>query len=191
MTEVRLEPWGSEGLPLMRRLLGDPRMTEHLGGPESEAKIAERQARYEKPDSRQYKVVVGDPPEDAGAVGYWEKEWRGTTVWEVGWLVLPEQQGKGIATAAMRQLLDIMRLDPVAHRDVHAYPSVDNAASNSICRKLGFTLLEAIDFEYPPRSGHLLRCNDWRLDLGAAGPANLALDDVPGVRTGKSEEAAP
>jgi RimJ/RimL family protein N-acetyltransferase len=46
-----------------------------------------------------------------------------------------------------------------------AYPGVDNAASNAICRKLGFTLLGAEDFEYPP--GHLMRCNDWRLDLRA------------------------
>jgi RimJ/RimL family protein N-acetyltransferase len=49
---------------------------------------------------------------------------------------------------------------------VHAFPSVDNAPSNAICRKLGFTLLDgAIEFEYPP--GNLLRCNDWRFDLDA------------------------
>jgi hypothetical protein len=40
---------------------------------------------------------------------------------------------------------------------------VDNAASNAICRKLGFTLVEACEFEYPP--GHFMRCNDWRLEL--------------------------
>ena len=37
------------------------------------------------------------------------------------------------------------------------------------CRHLGFTLLGAHDFEYPP--GHPLRCNDWRLDLRGAGGA--------------------
>lgn len=167
MSDVRLEPWGSRDLPLMRGLLGDPQMTEHLGGPESEQKLAERQARYEKPGSRQYKIVVGDGSDGAGAVGYWEKEWRDTTVWEVGWLVLPEHQGKGLATAGMRLLLEIIRRDPVVHRYVHAFPSVDNAASNAICRKLGFTLLEAMDFEYPHGSGNVLHCNDWRLDLEA------------------------
>jgi RimJ/RimL family protein N-acetyltransferase len=167
VNEVRIEPWGSGDLALMRRLLGDPVMTEHLGGPESEQKIAERQARYEKPDSRQYKVVVGDV--HAGAVGYWEKEWRGTTVWEVGWLVLPEHQGRGLATAGMRLLLEVIKADTVQYQFVHAFPSVDNAPSNSICRKLGFTLLEAIDFEYPPGSGSVLHCNDWRLDLTGGG----------------------
>jgi RimJ/RimL family protein N-acetyltransferase len=151
----------------MRRLLGDPQMTEHLGGPESEAKIAERQARYEKPGSRQYKILDDQSGAAVGAVGYWEKEWRDKTVWEVGWLVLPEHQGRGFASAGMRALLEIMRDDDVRHRFVHAFPSDENPPSNAICRKLGFELLEAIDFEYPPGSGNMLRCNDWRLDLEA------------------------
>ena len=29
---VTLEPWGSGDLPLLERLMGNPRMTEHLGG---------------------------------------------------------------------------------------------------------------------------------------------------------------
>ena len=32
---VTLEPWGSGDLPLLERLMGDPRMTEHLGGAEN------------------------------------------------------------------------------------------------------------------------------------------------------------
>jgi hypothetical protein len=51
------------------------------------------------------------------------------------------------------------------HRFVHAFPSVANAPSNAICRKLGFTLLEECEFEYP--RGSFMRCNDWRLDLFA------------------------
>ena len=49
------------------------------------------------------------------------------------------------------------------HRFVHAYPGVENAASNALCQRLGFTLLGAYDFEYP--KGQAMRCNDWRLDL--------------------------
>src|SRR6476469_759156 len=47
---VTLEPWGSGYLPLLERLMGDPRMTEHLGGPESADKLRERQDRYERLD---------------------------------------------------------------------------------------------------------------------------------------------
>jgi len=46
---------------------------------------------------------------------------------------------------------------------VHAFPSVVNAASNFICKKVGFVLLNQVDFEYPP--GRLMRSNDWQLDL--------------------------
>jgi RimJ/RimL family protein N-acetyltransferase len=46
---------------------------------------------------------------------------------------------------------------------MHAFPSVDNLPSNAICRKIGFTLQEEVEFEYPP--GNFMRCNDWRLDL--------------------------
>ena len=51
------------------------------------------------------------------------------------------------------------------HRVMHAFPHTENAASNAICRKLGFELLEACEFEYP--EGHWMTCNDWRLDLRA------------------------
>lgn len=33
---VRLEPWGEGDLALLKKLMGDPEMTRHLGGPESE-----------------------------------------------------------------------------------------------------------------------------------------------------------
>jgi hypothetical protein len=57
---VTLQPWGSGDLPLLERLMGDPRMTEHLGGPESPDKLRERQNRYERLDSggdRMFKIV--------------------------------------------------------------------------------------------------------------------------------------
>ena len=161
---IRLEPWGTGDLWLMKRLLGDPAMTVTWAARIAQ-KLAERQARYEQPGSRQYKIVAGDPLEAVGEVGYWEREWRGETVWEVGWLVLPEQQGRGYATAGMRVLLDLIRDDPLRHRAVHAFPSVENAPSNAICRRLGFSLLGAIDFEYPHGSGRMMRCHDWRCDL--------------------------
>jgi len=48
---------------------------------------------------------------------------------------------------------------------MHAFPNVDNAPSNAICRKLGFELLKACEFEFP--KGHFMTCHDWRLDLRA------------------------
>jgi RimJ/RimL family protein N-acetyltransferase len=150
-------PWAAGDLPLLERLLGDPAMMAHLGGPERAEKIAERNARYAQPASGQFKIVAGG--EGVGWVGYWA---RGEEIYEIGWSVLPAFQGRGLATAGTRAALDRARAEQ-DRRFVHAYPAVDNAPSNGICRSLGFELLGAYDFEYP--QGHPLRCNDWRFDL--------------------------
>ena len=166
--QVHLQPWEARDLPLLRKLVGDPAMMEHLGGPESEAKIVDRQARYERTataeDGQMFKIVDADRRVGVGSVGYWEKAWRDADVYEVGWSVLPAFQGRGIATAATALVIAKAR-ENGRRRFAHAYPSVDNAPSNAICRKLGFTLLGPHDFEYP--KGNQLRCNDWRLELFA------------------------
>jgi RimJ/RimL family protein N-acetyltransferase len=166
---VRIEPWGEGDLPLLEQQ-NSPEMTEHLGGPESPGKLVDRQARYERlADSgrgRMFKIVLTATGEAVGGVGYWERTWRGEEVYEMGWGVLPAFQGRGIAGAATAQAIERARSDG-KHRFLHAFPSVANPPSNGICRKLGFTLVEACEFEYPP--GSFMRCNDWRLDLLAGG----------------------
>lgn len=164
-SNVRLEPWGEGDFPLLE-LLNAPEMTEHLGGPESPEKLAERQARYERlrdsGNDCMFKIVMAATSEAVGSVGYWERDWRGEQVYEMGWGVLPAFQGRGIAAAATAQAIEMARADG-KHRFLHAFPGVDNPPSNALCRKLGFTLIEECDFEYP--RGHFMRCNDWRLDL--------------------------
>jgi RimJ/RimL family protein N-acetyltransferase len=163
---VRIEPWDAGDFELLQKLLGDPAMTAHLGGPESPEKLADRQRRYEQvPETgtgSMFKIVEAATGDSVGSVGYWEKEWRGGTVYETGWSVLPAFQGRGLAAAGTELVIQAARAER-KHRFLHAFPSLDNAPSNAICRKLGFTLLEALDFEYPP--GNQLRCNDWRLEL--------------------------
>ncbi len=140
-------------------------MMEHLGGPESPEKIAERQARYERPDSTQFKIIDQATGEGVGWVGYWERDWQDEQVFEIGWSVLPAFQGRGIAGAATFQAISIARSGR-KHRFLHAYPSIGNRPSNAICRKLGFMLLGQCEFEYP--KGAKMLCNDWRLDLFAS-----------------------
>jgi RimJ/RimL family protein N-acetyltransferase len=99
-----------------------------------------------------------------GSIGYWEKPWRDRLVYETGWFILSAYQGHGIATKAGQVVLEQGRLEH-RHQFMHAFPSVENPASNAICRKLGFFLIEECQFEYPP--GHSLTVNDWRFDLFA------------------------
>jgi RimJ/RimL family protein N-acetyltransferase len=101
---VTLEPWGSGDLPLLERLMGDPQMTEHLGGPEDSDKLRERQARYERlrDGDRMFRIVDLATGAGVGSVGFWRRQWRDMQVYEIGWMVVPEFQGRGIAVAATR-----------------------------------------------------------------------------------------
>ena len=163
---VLLRSWAEGDVSLLERLVGDPAMTRYIGGPETGIRIRRRHQRYlatnHRPDGRMYVIVVGEERVAAGSVGYWEHDWHRETVWEVGWSVLPEFQGQGIATAATRLVVAETRANR-RHRCVHAFPAVENLASNAICRKAGFTLIGPCHIEYPP--GHMLRSNDWETDL--------------------------
>jgi RimJ/RimL family protein N-acetyltransferase len=172
LTSLKIRPWSKDDLPLLERLMGDPFMTEHLGGPETLDKIRSRHERYLTigDTGSIFVIVVGPQSTPAGSVGYWERKEQGQTVWEIGWSVLPEFQGRGIATRAAMLAVAHARSQR-RHWFMHAYPSVENLPSNAICRKAGFKLLGASDFEYP--KGHFMCCNNWRLDLlGSSGIAN-------------------
>jgi RimJ/RimL family protein N-acetyltransferase len=165
LTDIHLEPWGDGDLPLLRRTLGDPEMTKHLGGPESEEKLVERQRRFERlPEAgtgRMFKIV-----DDATAMS--SARWgTGDGVARRGDLRDRLDGASGVPGPWDRGGRDELAI-AAARADggcswVHAFPSVENEPSNAICRKLGFTLVEEIEFEYPP--GSLMRCNDWRLEL--------------------------
>jgi RimJ/RimL family protein N-acetyltransferase len=172
-TDVALRLWSNRDLPLLERLRGDPAMNEHLGGPETPEKIRERHDRYramgDTGEGRMFVIATGPEAESAGSVGY--REWRGEQVWEMGWSVLPEFQGRGIATRAVVAAIESVKAER-KHRFVHAFPSVENLPSNAVCRKAGFELLGEVEFEYPP--GSFMRSNDWSLDLSVRTDASSA-----------------
>jgi len=171
---VRLVPWTEEDFPLLVRL-NAPEMTEHLGGPETLEQLEARQTRYVAAaksgivrDSKGtyaayvFKTILEPEGIAVGSVNFWDREWKGEAVYEMGWGVLPEYQGRGIASAAVARAIDLARATK-RKPAIHAFPSAENPPSNGICRRLGFVLLAATQFEYP--KGHWMLCNDWRLAL--------------------------
>ncbi|MEK0315524.1 GNAT family N-acetyltransferase [Cohnella sp. 56] len=162
---IELATWSEDHFDLLRGL-NAPEMTEHLGGPETDAQVAERHERYLRiagiGTGRMFAVVLLPGRELVGSVGYWDRTWHGEPVYEMGWGILPAYQGRGLATAAVSRAVAHARTEG-ARRAIHAYPGADNPASNAVCRKLGFTPTGEIEFEYPP--GNMMRCNDWRLEI--------------------------
>lgn len=163
-SHIALRSWSTGDLSLLHKLLGDPDMMTYLGGPETPDQIEARHHRYcalpSTGKGEMFVILAGDRA--AGSIGYWERAEGDALVWETGWSVLPGFQGQGVATQATLLLIErLRRLN--RHRYLHAYPSVDNIASNAICKKAAFTLIEQQKFEYPP--GHWITCNNWRFDL--------------------------
>ncbi|GLW57881.1 GNAT family N-acetyltransferase [Kitasatospora phosalacinea] len=167
--DVRLEPWSDSRLGLLERI-NTPLMRRHVGGPETPEQLLLRHRRYlglPALGGTVYAVLVDGA--EAGSIAHHRREWRGAEVHETGWNVLPEFQGRGVALAAGRAVLTALRAlvaaDASAPGVLHAFPAVDNAPSNALCARLGFTSSGPCAFEYPQRSGRFLHSNDWHLAL--------------------------
>ncbi|GAA4986778.1 GNAT family N-acetyltransferase [Kitasatospora paranensis] len=165
--DVRIEPWTEGDLGLLRRV-NTPVMKKHVGGPETEEQLLHRHRRYLDfvPAGKgcMFSIALLPDRTAVGTVGYGERVWQQETVYEMGWNVLPPFQGRGIAAVAVAAALRRARAEG-RHRHLHAFPSVDNPASNAVCRAAGFTLVGECAFEFPP--GSWMRSNDWRIDLAA------------------------
>jgi RimJ/RimL family protein N-acetyltransferase len=142
------------------RMRCDPVMMAELGGPQLADTIPEKVARdVESAAAGQdwIKMIVTDEGEVAGSVVLWSHEEDGALISEMGWMVLPEFQGRGVARWAAGTLLALAREDG-RWGPVHAFPATGNAASNGVCRTLGFRLLGERDVLF---AGRMLRTNHW------------------------------
>ena len=165
MTAVELCPYGDDDLWLSQALERDPVVMRELGGPRPDAEIeAAHRGRVAGAVEGTWWLKVLFDGEAAGAIGIWASEWRGQPIDEIGWMLLPPFQGRGVASAALGMLLAQAGAEPRLAR-LHAFPGIANGASNALCRKFDFELLEECSVEF---SGRPLRCNHWRLDLGRA-----------------------
>lgn len=154
------------------RMRCDPAMMAELGGPLPregiEAKVQSDVERVAGGKSW-VKMIVPDesaPDVVAGLVVLWPHEEDGETISETGWMVLPQFQGRGLAKLAVRALLELAREDG-RWGLVHAFPGVSNAASNGVCRSVGFTLAEEREVTFADR---VLRTNHWFINPASEVP---------------------
>lgn len=148
MNRVTLRAWREGDLPLLVAA-NSPAMTAHLGGPEAADAVV---ARHEK-----YLRLVRDPAYGvqaieldgvaAGGVNWWPSEWEGAPVTEMGWFVVPDAQGRGVAAAAVDLAIADARVR-AEHRTLLACPDVDNEVSSRLCAASGFTLQGTADLSY-------------------------------------------
>lgn len=162
---MRLVPITAADEDLTVRLECDAEMMRYIGGPRPEADVRAAHKRrltlMAKGEARMYKIVAQDSDEVFGMIGIWPINWKGPHHYEMGWFVLPEHQGKGGATAAVLLIIAPAHANPTV-RYVYAYPTVTNADSNAIARKIG--MVNQGEFDNEGFAG-MLRCNNWRIDL--------------------------
>ena len=159
-----LRVYSDEDLALTQALECDPEVMTELGGAvsmESAAEAHRKRIRTVADDPWYFAIVPEEGAPTAGQIGIWRSEWQDEPIDEVGWMVLPAFQGRGIASAALGLLLE--RLRAATRSDgIHAFPGVTNGASNALCRKHGFEHLGESDVKFRDRP---LRVNHWALDL--------------------------
>lgn len=168
---MKLRDIRMDDLPMYVRSLTDPGMMAELGGPIPRDGLEDKLrgvVRSVEEGAVWFRVIVPDAEPDAGAgsVCIWDHDQDGDPITEIGWMVLPEFQGRGLATEAVRAILKAARADG-RWRVIHAFPGVTNGPSNAICEKAGFSLMGERDIggravEY---AGRVLRCNHWAIDL--------------------------
>jgi RimJ/RimL family protein N-acetyltransferase len=148
------------------RMRCDPEMMAELGGPVPREGIEDKVKRDVESTlagESWISMIVPDAAEPgvvAGSVVLWSQTDRGDPLSEIGWMVLPEFQGRGLAKRAVRALLERAR-DEGRWGVVHAFPGVTNGPSNGICRSLGFTLVGDREVEFAGRS---IQSNHWQID---------------------------
>jgi RimJ/RimL family protein N-acetyltransferase len=159
-----LVTYSAADLELTEAIETDPEMMSELGGPiDAEAIPAIHRKRLNGVANGDwwFKIVPKPSAPAAGTIGIWPRSWNGAQIHEIGWMVLPAFQRRGVASAAVEMILSKARSEP-RFRSIHAFPGASNGPSNGLCRKFGFTMVEPCDLEY---AGRPLKCNHWELDL--------------------------
>ncbi|MFE3072147.1 GNAT family N-acetyltransferase [Streptomyces sp. NPDC059247] len=163
---MRLRDVGSGDVEAYVRMRCDPAMMADLGGPlppEGMAAKVERDVLNAAAGTQWIKMIIPDETEPAvvaGTVTLWSHDADGRRMTEIGWMVLPEFQGRGLGKLAVRALLELARAED-RWGVVHAFPAVANAPSNGICRSLGFSHRGEEDVTFADR---VLRTNHWAID---------------------------
>lgn len=108
---MRLRDVEPTDLDVYLRMRCDPIMMAELGGPQPQERVIhqlKRDVETVQDDSAWVKMILSqDGLQVAGTVTVYSHE----GISEIGWMVLPEFQGRGMASEAVRAVLDLARTD--------------------------------------------------------------------------------
>jgi RimJ/RimL family protein N-acetyltransferase len=167
VTTDRLELWAPtpDDLEFLVSIYTDPFMMARIGGTLAPEVVAKRldDWRAEWVSRPHGSCIIrwratGAP---IGISGIVETAVQNERVLEIGWMVAPSFQGRGVAFEAARGQYEFAR-DRLELRALTAFPGADNVASNRICEKLGMSLLGQHRYEF---QGLNILTHYWRVDF--------------------------
>ncbi|WP_084151988.1 GNAT family N-acetyltransferase [Nocardioides halotolerans] len=142
---LELVPLSVDHAPAMVAVLADPSIYEFTGG--TQPTLEELTARY----ARQTAGHSSDGSErwlnwvvllDSDPVGYVQATVTGDSA-EIAWVVSPPAQGRGVASAAARAMVDELTASGVRRLVAHVHP--DHAASARVAERLGLRRTDVVE----------------------------------------------
>lgn len=160
---MRIRPYQDDDRALTVALESNPNVMGHLGGPIEEQDAAQvhdtRMAAIAEGDLF-YTILPADDPRPVGVIAIWQSDWADTRIHEIGVMLLPDHQARGVALQAVHQILPIARDHGV--RQLHGFASVGNTALHTLAVHAEFHRVEDCDMSY---NGRPMRCAHWVRDL--------------------------
>lgn len=156
---MKILPYAESDRDLTLALETDPQVMGHLGGVSSR-ETAEQVHRWRMGAADRGDIFVTILPDGAeqpvGVVGVWRTEIDGRAGYELGAMIRPGHQARGVAKQTWEVLRPLLQAAGITRLD--SYPGVDNVASNAILQRIGFTRVGERDLDY---EGRPVRCAHW------------------------------
>jgi RimJ/RimL family protein N-acetyltransferase len=150
---LRAEPIGREHCDGLLAMLGDPRVGATLGGVADadavDRHIADMAAHWDAHGYGWYAFLDRDSGALVAQGGPHRMHVAGNDEVEIGWTVVPERWGQGIATELGAASIELA-FGPLGLADVISLTLPDNVASRRVMEKLGFAFeRETVHAELP------------------------------------------
>jgi ribosomal-protein-alanine N-acetyltransferase len=138
---LRVRPYRASDLKALHALYGDAENLRYWGGSaytllDESRRVMRWHMAYRPRDYAMWAVAEKKTDRLIGMVNYHHRHIRQKRV-DVGWLILPEFQGKGLTSEAMRPVLRHLFDDLGVHK-VEALIRPGNKPSQALARRLGF-----------------------------------------------------
>ena len=149
---VEIQKFSPAHRELHRKIYTHPEMMKDMNGPmnpEALQKSFERMRDLSDYKTRGDFVITLQPGKiPVGIVAFVQTEFEGEKYFELGWMVLPEFQNKGVASQGARLLLNFMKEEKLEPLPLIAFTAGTKNASERICQKLNLEYVKPVVRKY-------------------------------------------